>query len=243
MSERCCSIVRPTRAVIFDVDGTLITDTIHQDKHNFIVGHVLRRPDLALSPEEWHRLRGLPDEGAYRYLAAKAATHAFTLETSLPEPTYLALARVYVDEHIGDLSVRPGVLGVLSAAEQFGLVMGVATNADWPETERKLSQTGLAKYFHFFVCLDGIMAPKPAPDLYIEGIRLVRDIVGNSLTPEQVLAIEDTHVGALAAQRAGCRVLVCPQDGGPAYVDNVAATSNNMWITNSIHDSIKYIRP
>jgi beta-phosphoglucomutase-like phosphatase (HAD superfamily) len=72
---------------------------------------------------------------------------------------------------------------------------------------------------------------------------LVRDIVGNSLTPEQVLAIEDTHVGALAAQRAGCRVLVCPQDGGPAYVDNVAATSNNMWITSSIHDSIKYIRP
>jgi HAD superfamily hydrolase (TIGR01509 family) len=55
---------------------------------------------------------------------------------------------------------------------------------------------------------DEVLAPKPAPDLYVRGIRLVRDIASNNIAPEQVLAIEDTYVGVLAAQRAGCRVIV-----------------------------------
>jgi HAD superfamily hydrolase (TIGR01509 family) len=242
MPEHFCSVIRPTRAVIFDVDGTLITDTVHLDKHNFIVGHVLRRPDLALSAEEWRGLRGLPDDGAYKYIAAKAAAHDLALETALPEAAYLAMARGYVSNHVGDVCVRPGVREVLSVVERRGLVMGVATNADWPETESKLTRTGLAKYFHFFVCLDGVMAPKPAPDLYLEGIRLARDIIGNGLAPEQVLAIEDTHVGALAAQRAGCRVIVCPQDGTESLDSNTTAALLNVRITNNIRDSIRHIR-
>jgi HAD superfamily hydrolase (TIGR01509 family) len=243
MSDCFCSAVGPTRAVIFDVDGTLLTDTIHQDKHNFIISQVLRQPDLSISAEEWRGIRGLSDDGAYRYIAAKAAAQTFALETLLPEATYLAMARDYVNDHINDISVHPGVREVFSAVEQCGLVMGVATNADWPETERKLSRTGLAKYFHFFVCLDGVLAPKPAPDLYVRGIRLVRDIVGNNIEPEQVLAIEDTYVGALAAQRAGCRVIMCLQDGRNVLVDDTIHDHGSVLIANSIHDSIKYIRP
>ncbi len=243
MLDCFCSAIKPTRAVIFDVDGTLLTDTIHQDKHNFIISQVLHRPDLLLSAEEWQGIRGLSDDDAYRYIAAKAAAHTFALETSLPEATYLAMVHGYVNDHVDDISVRPGVREVLSAVEQCGLVMGVATNADWPETERKLSRTGLAKYFHFFVCLDGVLVPKPAPDLYLRGIRLVRDIVGNNIEPEQVLAIEDTHVGALAAQRAGCRVIVCLQDGRDMLVDDATHDHRSVLIANSIHDSIKYIRP
>lgn len=242
MLKRCWGTSKPTRAVIFDVDGTLITDTIHLDKHNFITRYVLQRPDLSLSREEWQGIRGLSDDEAYRYIAVKAAAEAFALETSLPQATYLAMARAYVNDHINDFSIRPGVREVLSIVEQCGLVMGIATNADWPETERKLSRTGLAKYFHFFVCLDGVMAPKPAPDLYERGIGLVRDIVGNDTESEQILAIEDTHVGALAAQRAGCRVIICPQDSGEACADDVTHTSQNMLIAASILDSIKYIR-
>jgi HAD superfamily hydrolase (TIGR01509 family) len=243
MLEGFCSTIRPTRAVIFDVDGTLVTDTIHRDKHHFILSEVLHRPELTLSAEEWRGLRGLPDEGTYRYLVAKAAAQALALDIALPEAAYLALARDYINEHVEDIVVCAGIREVLAVVEQRGLVMGVATNADWPETERKLAQTGLAKYFHFFVCLDGIMAPKPAPDLYIRGIQLVRDIIGNHIESEQVLAIEDTHVGALAAQRAGCRVIVCPQDATTGRADNVTQASRNVLVVKSVHDSIKYIYP
>jgi len=233
--------MKPTRAVIFDVDGTLLTDTIHQDKHNFLISQVLHRPDLSLSAEEWQRIRGLSDDDAYRYIATKAAAYTFALDTALPEATYLALARSYVNDHIEEISIRPGVHELLSVIEQFGLVIGVATNADWPETEKKLSRTRLAKYFHFFICLDGVMEPKPAPDLYRRGIGLVRDIVSSNIVPEQVLAIEDTYMGALAAQRAGCRVIVWPQDGGEIYANDMTLAGQNVLIATSIHDSIKYI--
>ena len=243
MLDCCCLAIKPTCAVIFDVDGTLLTDTIHQDKHNFIIRQVLHRPDLLLSAEEWQGLCGLSDDDAYRYIAAKAAARTLALETELPKATYLTMARDYVNNHVDDIFIRPGVREVLSTVEQLGLVMGVATNTDWPETEKKLSRTGLAQYFHFFVCLDGILAPKPAPDLYVRGIRLVRDIVGNNVEPEQILAIEDTYVGALAARRAGCRVIVCPQDGREVLVDDATREHRNVLIAKSIHDSIKYIRP
>ena len=151
-------------------------------------------------------------------------------------------ANDYVNSHTDDIHVRAGVREVLCAAEQLGLVLGVATNASWSETERKLSSTGLMKYFQFFSCLDGSVAPKPAPDLYVRGIRLVRDIVRNPTDPEQVIVIEDTYIGAAAALRAGCRVIVWPCDERDVPSDTTARDSQGVLTANSTYDSIQYIR-
>jgi|GEM_PF-4535988 len=233
---------KPTRAVIFDVDGTLITDTVHHEKHNFVIGQRLRRPDLLLTTEEWQRIRGLSDENAYDYIAGKAMRVGLDLGASLPRARYLAAADDYVNAHTDDIHVRDGVREVLCAAEQLGLVLGIATNASWSETERKLSITELAKYFQFFSCLDGSVAPKPAPDLYARGIRLVRDIVRATMAPEQVIAIEDTYIGAAAALSAGCRVIVWPCDGRDVPIDNAAHDSRAVLTANSTYDSIQYIQ-
>ena len=243
MQEGLCAMVKPPRAVIFDVDGTLLSDSIHLDKHNFIVRDVLRRPDLSLSTTEWQRIRGFSDDDAYDHIAAKVAKHSLTLAMALPRASYLALARDYLHDHIDDIAVRPGVRELLCVVERFGLVMGVATNADWRETERKLSTTGLAKFFHFFVCLDGVMPPKPAPDLYELGVSLVRGIVDADVLPEQVLAIEDTYVGACAALDAGCRVLLCPQDSRELLGDSLIAESRKLRITASLYDCVQYLCP
>lgn len=233
---------KPTRAVIFDVDGTLITDTIHHEKHNFIIGQRLRRPDLLLTAEEWRRIRGLPDEDAYHYVAGKAMCVGLDLVSLLPCTRYLAAADSYVNAHTDDIRVRAGVREVLATAEQLGLVLGVATNAAWPETERKLAATGLVKYFQFFSCLDGSVAPKPAPGLYVRGIRLVREIVRANIDPAQVIAVEDSGIGAAAALSAGCRVIVWPCDGRGVRIDNTTRDRQNVLTASSTDDSIQYIR-
>jgi beta-phosphoglucomutase-like phosphatase (HAD superfamily) len=120
--------------------------------------------------------------------------------------------------------------------------MGVATNTDWAETESKLSRTGLAKYFQFFSCLDGLMAPKPAPDLYVRGIRWVRDIIGDNVDPHQIMAIEDTCLGAIAAHRAGCCVILWPQDRREVLVESEAQDLRSILIADSADDSIAYMR-
>lgn len=234
--------LKPTRAVIFDVDGTLITDTIHQEKHNFIIGQMLRRPDLLLSEEEWRRIRGLSDDGAYRHVARKANDVGLDLASVLPCTSYLAVAEEYVNNHTNHIQIRFGVREVLATAEKLGLVLGVATNALWSETEQKLSATGLMKYFQFFCCLDGQVAPKPAPDLYVRGIHLVRDIIRADIDPEQVIVIEDTNIGATAAQSAGCRVIVWPYDEREAEGDGIYSDGLGAVTTCTINDSIQYLR-
>lgn len=200
------------RVAIFDVDGTLVTDTIHRDKHNFILSHVIHRPDLMLTPEEWACISGLADEDAYLYISHKAARRSHELTSFLPESIYLGLARRYVNTHIGQLHIRHGVRDIISTTEAFGLLLGVATNANWSETNQKLGATGLLKHFRFFSCLDGVMAPKPAPDLYLHSIRTARSLLGNELLPSQVIVFEDTEIGATAAADAGCRVVLWPQE-------------------------------
>ncbi|MGE0825728.1 MAG: HAD family hydrolase [Candidatus Binatia bacterium] len=234
-------MARSLRAVIFDVDGTLVTDSLHLEKHNFVMTQVLQKPQLSFTATEWHSLRGLTDEDTYRYIVRKAATYDVDLVQCLPERSYLAAARSYFDEHLHRVEVREGARAVIAVAEQLGLLLGVATNADWSETDKKLSVTGLKRHFGFFSVLGGVVAPKPAPDLYLQGIRAVRDCLGGELAPSQVMAIEDTVVGARAAQRAGCRVVLWPLEGNEQAETQSSLDPEAVLIADSVDDCISYL--
>jgi len=235
-------LARSLRVAIFDVDGTLVTDTIHRDKHNFILGHVCHRPDLMLSPQEWNRISGLSDEDAYHYLSHQAAQRSYNLADFLPESTYLGIVRRYVNTHLGRLHIRHGVRDIIIAAEALGLLLGVATNADWPETNQKLIATDLLKHFRFFSCLDGIMAPKPAPDLYVHSMKAARRQGGRALDPSQVIVFEDTEVGATAAASAGCRVILWPGKEQKITLSELFCNNKQVIVARTAEDCIRYLR-
>ena len=62
------------------------------------------------------------------------------------------------------------------------------------------------QYFSATVCGDEVPSGKPAPAAY----QLAAALLG--LQPDVCLAIEDSVTGTAAAQRAGCPVLVVPND-------------------------------
>jgi len=229
------------RVAIFDVDGTLVTDDIHRDKHNFILGHICHCPDLMLSPQEWNHLSGLSDEDAYRHISDKAARQNRSLASFLPKLTYLSIARRYVNTHIGQLDIRRSVRDLILAAEALELLLGVATNTDWTETHQKLSATGLLKHFRFFSCLDGVMVPKPAPDLYVHSIRAARRLLGSDLDPSHVIVFEDTEVGATAAASAGCRVVLWPSEKRKITFDEVFCDDERTAIARTAEECIHYL--
>ncbi|GFG55016.1 phosphoglycolate phosphatase [Mycolicibacterium agri] len=96
------------------------------------------------------------------------------------------------------------------AAER--IPMALVTNTERVLTDRALNSIG-RHYFSVTVCGDEVAKGKPAPDPYMRAAALL------SLAPEDCLAVEDSVTGTAAAERAGCPVLVVPNDvavpGGP----------------------------
>ena len=83
--------------------------------------------------------------------------------------------------------------------------MALVTNTQRALTERALNGIG-RHYFSATVCGDEVMNGKPAPDPYLRAAALL------GLAPEQCIAVEDSVTGTAAAERAGCPVLVVPND-------------------------------
>ena len=83
--------------------------------------------------------------------------------------------------------------------------MALVTNTQRALTERALNGIG-RHYFSATVCGDEVASGKPAPDPYLRAAALL------GLTPEECLAVEDSVTGTAAAERAGCPVLVVPND-------------------------------
>ena len=83
--------------------------------------------------------------------------------------------------------------------------MALVTNTHRALTDKALNSIG-RHYFSATVCGDEVPSGKPAPDPYLRAAALL------GLAPEQCLAVEDSVTGTAAAERAGCPVLVVPND-------------------------------
>lgn len=102
------------------------------------------------------------------------------------------------------IPLRPGATDLLDRLEAMGLPRAVATSSQRASAERKLSKTGLQRYFGAVVTVNCVARPKPAPDPYL----LAAARLGQR--PERCIAFEDSDTGAAAAQAAGMVVVQVP---------------------------------
>ena len=105
----------------------------------------------------------------------------------------------------GGLPWCAGANELLEALAAEGTPMALVTNTQRALTERALNSIG-RQYFSATVCGDEVASGKPAPDPYLRAAALL------GLAPQQCLAVEDSVTGTAAAERAGCPVLVVPND-------------------------------
>lgn len=112
-----------------------------------------------------------------------------------------------IDGH--GIPCKPGLDELLAWADDSEIRRGVATSSARALAERNLSAAGLAERFEVLVPGDEVTEGKPAPEIYRTAARALE--VG----PEETIALEDSNPGVHAAARAGCTVLMVPDQVPP----------------------------
>jgi HAD superfamily hydrolase (TIGR01509 family) len=127
-----------------------------------------------------------------------------------PDPVAMAASIRWLHDYTAELFDNglpwcDGAQEILEALAAEGTPMALVTNTQRALTERALNSIG-HDYFSATVCGDEVPRGKPAPDAYLRAASLL------DLPPAACLAIEDSVTGTAAAERAGCPVVVVPND-------------------------------
>ena len=189
------------KAVIFDMDGTLIdTEKYYQEfwpKALAEFGYTMTR-EQALSirslgrpfaPERFRQWYG--DDFDYIKVREKRK-----------EMMNKRLAETGID-------LKPGVHEILEYLNKNNIAAAVATASDMARTEKYLEQTGIKHYFTKLISATMVEKGKPAPDIY----KFACEQLG--LDPSECMAVEDAPNGIVSAYKAGCKVVMVPDMTGP----------------------------
>jgi HAD superfamily hydrolase (TIGR01509 family) len=192
------------KALIFDLDGTVVdTEELHRQAFNaaFIKLELwwdwspLRYAELLEVSGGIERLRHYVDS-LKAAPAEKARLHAI-----VPVIHYTK-SEIYAELlRAGQPPLRPGVKRVVTEAQQEGLKVAVISSTASANARQIVDR-------HFSVDLlvsaEEVAKRKPAPDLYLRALSLLR------LPAEDCMAFEDSANGLRAARAAGLATVVTP---------------------------------
>ena len=221
---------QPIRAVLFDLDGTLI-DTL-PDLHAAACAMLndLGRPPLPLESIRAYVGRGIPN-----LIKRVLANSLHVAEDPNPPPpeAVASYRRHYARENGRNAKVYPGVLEGLASLRAQGVPLGVVTNKADTFIQPLLEQTRLSGYFEVLVGGDRLPKVKPDP------MPLVWACGRLGVSPTEALFIGDSINDALAARAACCPVFLLPygynEDRDVHELDCDA-------IVESVRDAVKLIR-
>ena len=185
------------QAVLFDLDGLIV------DSENLAV-----QVWTKLCQEQGFELR----EEMYRVGVGKGFPHFLATLSSFFGSGFdvekVRERRPLIWEEFLSTQGLPRKTGfdtLLHFLEQNNYRRAIATSTERPLVERRFRASGVdPSRFHAVVTGDEVPRVKPAPDLYLRAAELV------GVPPENCLALEDSDVGAKAANAAGVRVIVIP---------------------------------
>ncbi|WJH34315.1 HAD family hydrolase [Paenibacillus sp. CC-CFT747] len=181
-------------AVVFDFDG-LILDTETNEFASF--QELFKEHGAELTLEVWGSVVGTNGFDTYAHL-----------DECVGRPVDRETARARRKERFQSLmeteDIRPGVREYLESARRLGLRIGLASSSRLDWVTGYLDRYGLTSYFECIQTADHVEKVKPDPALY----RQVLEQLG--VAPERALAFEDSPNGALAAKRAGMKVVTVP---------------------------------
>lgn len=115
----------------------------------------------------------------------------------------------------------PGSLAVLQSLREAGVPMGVVSSSK--NAEEVLASAGIRDFFRIVVdgvvAENGHLASKPAPDMFLEGARML------GVDPAASVAVEDAVAGVASAASAGYGAVVGVDRGaGPEVLRAAGAT-------------------
>lgn len=184
------------QAIIFDFDGTII-ETETPDYQSWQEVFVEHGCDLA--KDLWCTYIGTAS-GTFDPYALLAQQSGQTVDRN----AIRTRRRQRFHELVAQQPLRPGVAALLEAALRQGIPLAIASSSTRDWVEENLATRQLRHYFQCVYTANDVAVVKPDPTLYLLAVKAL------GVEPAQVLAIEDSLNGMLAAKRAGLKCVVAP---------------------------------
>ncbi|HEX8989299.1 MAG TPA: phosphoglycolate phosphatase [Rhodocyclaceae bacterium] len=189
------------RAVLIDLDGTMLDTVLDLHAAANLMLRELGRPEVTIESIRAYVGRGIPN------LVKRCLARNLEAADDPEPPPAEALAsfrRHYADTNGRQAAVYPGVLEGLETLRIKGVKIACITNKAEAFTAPLLQRTGLARHFDVVVSGDTLPRSKPDP------MQLIWVCGHFDLRPHDMLMIGDSINDYKAARAAGCPVFLVP---------------------------------
>ena len=190
------------QAVIFDMDGTLI-DT--EKYYRICWPQALAHFGYTMSDEQALSMRSLGQPYAPEHLKEMFQ------DPDLDYPAIRVYRKQLMEEYLerDGIQIKPGAVELLEYLKEKKIQRAIATATDTERAARYLKQIGLYEYFDRIICANMVKCGKRSPDIYIYACQQL------GLDPSACRAVEDSPNGVTSAYRAGCQVVMVPDQTKP----------------------------
>ncbi len=203
---------RPLKAILFDLDGTLIDSA---PDITAAVNELLASRDLP--PLRLDKVTTMIGGGVGKLVERAFAASGAPLSGSALEEARHDMTPIY-RRHLTRLTrLMPGVREVLTHFHLNGIAMGVATNKSQLATREILLHFGLTDWLGAIIGGDAVTHLKPAPDALLLALDRLRT------DPRDALMVGDSIADVGAARAAGMPVVLLRGGYTPVPVEELGA--------------------
>jgi HAD superfamily hydrolase (TIGR01509 family) len=185
------------RAVVFDMDG-LIFNT--EDVYTLVGRELLRRRGREFTAELKDEMMGLTPQKTFEAMIRHCRLSDNWQD--LAEESNRLFASL-LDEHLAPM---PGLMDLLVALEAARIPKAIATSSCRQLLDACLARFNMHRRFSFFLAAEDVVHGKPDPEIYLTASARF------GLPPREVLVLEDSENGCLAAAAAGTFTVAVPAE-------------------------------
>jgi len=191
-----------TRAVAWDVDGTLVDS---EPVHLRALLAVCRAHGVDISDHGPTPFIGVAIADVWRLLAPRFAP-TLGVHADGGERVFRAAVTTHYLANAHEVQPLPGAREALGLLARQGVAMAAVSNSERPIVRANLRAVGALDLFDAVVSLDDVREPKPAPEPYTRALALL------GVPANAAWAVEDSASGAVSAGAAGLKVLLVGED-------------------------------
>ncbi len=180
--------------VIFDMDGVIVnSEPLHRVAFEQIKHELSNGQEIAVSDTA-----GAAAVEVYGRLLNACPPCAFTPEEAAARHFELVWQNIRATPLADGME---GLQNLLQLINQSGCIYAVASSSPRHFVENCLTSVGMLSNAKAVICGDSGFLVKPEPDMFLAALEKT------GVSARQAVIIEDSHLGVMAAQRAGIRCI------------------------------------
>lgn len=184
------------KGLIFDMDGLILdTETIS----NKLLIDIFSKYDINLNEEIISKTIGLEKKKAIKVFEEY-------LGDNIPIKDIINLHKKVVNDYLekNGVPVKLGLIELLNYLDEEKIKKVVATSSYRKVAENVLIRANVYNRFDDIICGDEIKESKPSPDIFLKALEKL------NLLADEVIVLEDSRMGILAAHRAKIKSIMIP---------------------------------